>query len=340
MRADMRSDLGVQPVTVFESESLWPHYVRINLQLGSHLYVFKVDQYSASLVDTVSSISAVPVISTRHRIHDTLLLQPAGTVCLLTSGGRNIPINLPKTAGDSHDDVARRMASSLSMQVDADHPTNHTHSNRRIVGLEHAASSRVTLVYEDGERVRVSTDFTIRDPLVRQCFEAISLLPRGPDFFIFKRELLGRMQRATKLDRLEAWTVFVDTLRDMLDLNPARVPVTDLNRMVVKARQSRNSLARRLGAKCEEGKYLETEPRQPRLLFGTKLDRTTDTNPILVALHLVAQDRRCMADGQQDTLLLGSLLLEISGKQNLVSWWDYWRRRMPRGEYRLESEGA
>lgn len=316
-----------EPITVFESDNFWPNSINLNIRIASQLYTFRVDSRSATQIRKVECLAAVPVISTRHGIADTLILSADGSMSISTSQGHPIQVGLPTTPCDSRDEVARRMASSLSMQINGDDSMGGRTDGQRITGLGHPTGSRVTLVYEDGESVRVSVDFTVRDRLVKQCLEAASYALSASGFLILKRELIGRLRQVSVADRRGIWRVFSETVRDLLDLNQSSSAATTFGQLLDGAKHGQHRLARKLAAKC----YRDESPvvnRTNQLLYGEKLD-PAEAPSLVLALHLVAQDCRCMADREPDIVLLGPLLQELAGHLRLVNWWDYWRRLVP-----------
>lgn len=315
---------------VFESDNFWPNSIDINIRVASQLYTFRVDSRSASQLRKTECLAAVPVISTRHAIADSLLLSADGNMSLVTSQGQSIPVGLPVTHGDGRDEVARRMASSLSMQINGDDSMGGRIDGQRIVGLEHPTGSRVTLVYEDGESVRVSVDFMVKDRLVRQCLEAASYALSPSSFFILKRELLGRLCEAPAADSRGAWNIFSESVRLLLGFNRDRSSASAFGQLIAVAKTGRHLLARKLAAKCDRGQGSRIASGSTnQLLYGEKLD-PAEAPSLLLALHLVAQDCRCIADRQADIILLAPLLQELAGHLGLVNWWDYWERLVPR----------
>ena len=246
---------------------------------------------------------------------------------LLTSQGQSIPVGLPVTYGDGRDEVARRMASSLSMQINGDDSMGGRIDGQRIVGLEHPTGPRVSLVYEDGETVRATVDFTVKDRLVRHCMEAASYALPPPSFFILKRELLGRLRIDSRTDSQSAWDIFSETVRVLLDLKQDKSPTTAFGQLLAGAKGGRHLLARKLATKCDRASPTAGGLTN-QLLYGEKLE-PVDGPSLLLALHLVAQDCRCMSDRQADIVVLGPLLQELAGHLGLGNWWDYWGRLVP-----------
>jgi hypothetical protein len=249
---------------------------------------------------------------------------------ILTAGGREVPISQPRRPNNTHDEVTRRMASSLSMQVDNDEAMGNGDRprDRRVVGLKYPAGSRVSILYDDGETARVSLDFTIKDRLVRQCSEALSCVLQPPDYFIFQRELLTRLQSGLRLDPLSAWDILMTTLADLLQLQRQTPAPNSFDALLAKAQKSSRPLLRRLARSIELQDTDASANSRISPVCGEILDSALAPS-ILYAFHMVAQDSRCLASTQEDLLLLGPALTKLSGSLALVGWYDYWWRLVP-----------
>ena len=245
---------------------------------------------------------------------------------ILTNGGHELQVNQPRRSNDTHDEVVRRMASSLSMQVDSDDSTGPRSRDRRIAGFKFPAGSRVTICYDDGETARASFDFTIKDRLVRQCSEALGCVLASADYFIFQRELLTRLQSGFKVDPLSAWDIFLTTIKDLLRMARKTVVSNDFNTLLSKAQRSSRPLLRRLGQWIELQNTL-AQTRNPPVCGQILASELAPA--ILFALHMVAQNNRCLASTQADLLLLGPSCSKLAGSLGLVGWYDYWMRLVP-----------
>jgi len=308
------------------SENLWPISICVNIQYTSEIACFKFTPTSCNLERRIGCKAAVPIISTRHGIHDLLILRDDGLMRILTNGGHELQVNQPRRSNDTHDEVVRRMASSLSMQVDSDDSTGPRSRDRRIAGFKFPAGSRVTICYDDGETARASFDFTIKDRLVRQCSEALACVLNPADYFIFQRELLTRLQCGLKVDPLSAWDILSTTLKDLLQMTRGTSVSNDFNALLAKAQRSSRPLLRRLG------QSIELRDTRPQLhnppVFGQTLAPAL-APAILFGLHMIAQNNRCLASTQADLLLLGPYCSELAGSLGLVGWYDYWMRLVP-----------
>ena len=245
---------------------------------------------------------------------------------ILIAGDREIQVNQPRRPNDTHDEVIRRMASSLSMQVDSDDSMGQRSRDRRIVGFRYPAGSRVTICYDDGETARVSFNFTIKDRLVRQCSEAFACVLNPPDYFIFQRELLTRLQSGLRVDPLSAWDILLNTLKDLLRMTRETVVSNDFNALLAKAQRSSRPSLRRLEQSIELRNTL-AQTRNPPVCGQILASELAPA--ILFALHMVAQNNRCLASTQADLLLLGPSCSKLAGSLGLAGWYDYWMRLVP-----------
>lgn len=313
--------------------------MNVNIHASSQLFTFNVSISSVTLTRKTPCLAASPIISSRHNVYDTLVVDLEGSLALITSNGRSIPVAAPRPTGDSRDEVARRMASTLNMQIDMDDSMRSKTDYQAIIALRHASGSTVTLKSRDREDMRVSLDFTIKDSLVRHCIEAISYALPAASFFAFKRELLIRSQDDVRGDRDVCWANFGDTIRSVLRVSSARAPRDLFDRLSTHARQGRSSIARRIAEARSIYSTVAEGSHTSRLAYGETLDHA-DAGSIVFALHLVGQDHRLMADTQDDLPRLGDLLLVITGHFGMTQWFDYWRRLMPNADSRIALSGT
>ncbi|ORY35597.1 hypothetical protein BCR39DRAFT_510961 [Naematelia encephala] len=304
------------PDQCFVSENLSPSFVHINIHVSTphpELHIFPVTlspQVTIRHSHSVPCIAAVPVLATRHRIFDTLALSPDGHLGLVTSGTQQIPVTLPLHAGDGRDEVARKLATSLSMVVQQA-PVD------RIVGLV----AGPTLIFEDGERLRVSLDHRLRPSLARRCFEALSFALPPDAFFTLKRELLLQIQSLPVAQRGDdLWDVFSRTVRNMLGMPTAMAPAAALDRLSEEAAQHADPTIRRLARSSKPVRSLPNAYDVP-------------DPSILLALHLVAQDCRLSSSRQPDLQRLVPLVVELASMVGKWEWADYWRRILPAMPY-------
>ena len=181
-------------------------FINIHLSSPTHsatLFTFhaqsdhkRPSHFSISPTYSISCKSALLVLSARHTVFDTIVLSQAGELQLVTSFGRLIPLSVPKSPNDGRDEVARRIASSLSMALDDDDDMGVRAAERSLVELVDPAGTRCTAIFEDGEKLRISVDFRIDCDPSRQCFEALSCVLPVEGLFSLKREVLMGVQRS------------------------------------------------------------------------------------------------------------------------------------------------
>jgi anaphase-promoting complex subunit 1 len=306
---------------VFTSENFWQESVWINIHYSTELLCYKFDGRSVSSTAPVPCIAAVPIISTRHNIYDTLILECDGKMRIKTSAGRSLPVQVPTPPNTAHEDMARRMAASLSMQIDGERPLGPPACN--VVDVRYPAGSRATLIYEDGESIRVSFDFRIKHRLVRQCFEAMNDVLSPDALFVVKQELVRIPARRD----VSPWQAFVKAIRRVLRLDSTSTSPSSFATLVLATKQSSNPILTRLAAKVSRTGPTKTEAKSAA--DSQSGLESSDAERILLALHMVAQDCRCRSDRQDDLLLIGPLLSELSGSLGATNWWDYWQRLVP-----------
>ncbi|KAL7423866.1 Anaphase-promoting complex subunit 1 [Cryptotrichosporon argae] len=283
--------VDVEKLRIFITEEREPSRYHLNIHLADALFIFDVHEQAKRTVfagpRAIACTAALPIISTRHSIHDTLIVTDAALRLLV--GDHMIPITVP----ESRDDVARRLASSLSMAVEA--------RERRVVGLEEAGETAAVAIFEDGERIAVDVDRRPRG-VVRQCIEALAYLLPPEAWSTFAAELIGA----------PTWDALVTALRKATGL-PAASP-SSRERLRASAA---DPIARRLAA------------RGARTTSPTTGSPTPCTAPALLALHLVAQDCRLSSTRQRDLTRLAPLLVELASALGRNDWRDYWLRLVP-----------
>jgi len=284
---------------VFASDHLALDSVVINIHLKSpntpsQLFTFQCQGMTVTPFLSFPCQSAVPLISTRPGISDVLALSTDGALELVTSGGRNIPLTVAW------------LASPTAAVGDS--------SNHRVMAdLTDPVGTRFTAVMTDGERLRVSADFIMSDPLVRMCVEAISLNVAAQSFYLLKRELMLHARSMTKrADPADIFRVFADVVSSMLGCSPSSpVAPTDavgpiLRRYTSRRRGQQDSAAMSCASALQ----------------------ATDTAPVLLALHLVAQNCRLFSHSRYlDSL--APLVLQLAHRLDKLDWVDHWMRIAP-----------
>ncbi|WVF72786.1 hypothetical protein IAT40_007604 [Kwoniella sp. CBS 6097] len=332
------SSLDPDDISVFLSDKLSSSHVTINVHISltgqrSDLYPFNVQlrsspyrHYMFTPSPPIECLSAIPIISTRSNVFDVLFLARNGSMQLLTTGGRTIPFTIDRPPVEAHAEVARKFASSLRMGVDQRH--SRANSEKRIVKLDDAIGPRFTAIYEDDERIGVSADMRIRHHTTQQCLVALSYVLPASDFFLLKREVLSAIQQLPspgKACRRSLWDTFSRVLRGMLQLGPAPTSLEPVHQLLVDAQHSSSRLARRLA--------FRVRPRTPSASpQGTNVRETLpleDAAPVMLALHLVAQDLRLSATRRDELGGIVRLISDIASRIGMADWKDYWARLMP-----------
>jgi anaphase-promoting complex subunit 1 len=316
---------------VFVTETFWPESVWLNIHYSTELLCCKYDGRTISAVPTIPCIAATPILCTRHDIYDALILEEGGKLQIMTSGGSFIPVQIPTQPNAAHEDMARQMAASLSMQIDGAPPVGPAGSTRQVVGVSYPAGTRATLIFNDGESVRASFDFRIKHRLVRQCCEALTQVLPVESYYMVKRELLVRLRSVKDGHSILAWHAFIDSIKTGLRFPLAAVSTSanKFDSLLSSTQQSSNPILRRLAAKVAATRPdADSESRLPDVKQPQDFDYSM-AEGILFGLHMVAQDSRCTAERQSDLLLLAPLLSELSGSLAATNWWDYWQRLVP-----------
>ncbi|KAK8854800.1 hypothetical protein IAR55_003539 [Kwoniella newhampshirensis] len=335
-------------LSIFLSDDLTPTTVTVNIhprnprypaQLHSFHVQLKTSPYTHFVISpspSIECLSAVPIISTRDNVFDTIVLLRNGTTHLITSGGRQIPLQIPQHKDEGHEDVTRKLASSLRVAIEDQHVSQKGNGDRksRITKLVDPVESRFTAVYEDGESVRLSADFTIRHHLTKHSMEALSFSLPPQEFFYLKREVLAAiycLPACQKNDEHIIWQTFASVIRCMLHIRVETPSTEPLEILLDDAENSMDPVTRRLAARVRGGlprKSGKVAPIAARLRFGESL-RLDDAVPVLFALHLVAQDCRLSSSHRRRMGGLVRLVSDIATRVGRVDWVDYWARLWP-----------
>lgn len=335
----------METIEVFVSDEVSPSSVQINFHIPhstsvATLHSFHVQwqnirsKISVSEAYTIACKSAVPAFATRQSIHDTVVVTPEGSLELLTSSGRSIPLNTPRQPDDGRDEVAQKMASSLSMVIDDDEMMSSRVAERRIDRVLDPVGPRCTVVFEGEDRVRVSADFRPRQDLSRQCIEALSCVLPAEAFFIVKREVLAEMNSTSVLQRRtkdNEWDIFEKAVEDLLGITRSTTRQSPFRSLLANAEKSLDPITHRLAARARLRRPPEQDAApavQPELRFGETI-HISMAQSILYALHLVAQDTRLSLTRQSNLSKLAPLIARIAGRIGRVDWQDYWIRLVP-----------
>ena len=333
-------------VEVFLSDDLSPSSVYINffvagLSNPGKLHSFRIQlnttsypYFSVSEIYAISCVSAIPVLATRHDVSDTLIVTTEGSLAIITSSGRRLTLNIPKQLSDGRDEVAYKLASSLNMTVDDDDLMDGRRPDQKVVNLLDPVGSRCTVIFEDGKQIRISADLRIHHELLRRCFEALSNVLSEEGFFILKRELLAQMNSLSAVQRRSdaaIWAVFSKVLQQMLGFSVSDVQQSAFGTLLSRATEASDPITRRLAGVVRDRHSPHDNDSltgETTLIFGEMLP-LFDAAPVILVLHLVAQDCRLSSTRRADLLRMAPLVIDIAARIGKVEWQDYWMRLMP-----------
>lgn len=293
----------------------------MNLLLTSEghttLFTFHVElrseRYIFTEVQATPCLAAAPIKSTRPALYDVLVLTLEGGLVIDTCGlSAHIPVDVPNVVPtDGRDEVARKLAISLSMVRDAGGDTNP-----RIIDLVDAVDSRVTAVYSDGDRARLSLDFTLPHGLTRRCLEALVYALPHDEFAEFLRDFLLNLQGSKSTSEVQ-WDTFASVLCTKCGLGGSAEKKDILFSPSISGDAVLNRLAERL--------RLPPESKHP----ASPVTPVPSAEQVLLLLHIVAQDCRLAVTTESDLLSLAPLLMRFAAALGRTDWLDYWQRLVP-----------
>lgn len=319
--ADMHRPIDCNTARVFISENLAPESVFLNLLLtndeSTTLFTFHVElrseRYIFTEVQAMPCLAAVPIKSTRPDLYDNLVLTLEGDLVIDTCGlSARIPVDVPNVVPtDGRDEVARKLAISLSMVRDAG-----GNANSRIIDLVDAVNSRVTAVYSDGDRARLSLDFTLPHGLTRRCLEALVYALPHDEFAEFLQDFLLNLQGRRSTPEVQ-WDTFASVLCSKCGLGSSAEKKDILFSPSISGDSVLSRLAERL--------RLPPESKQS----AAPVTPVPSAEQVLLLLHIVAQDCRLATSTESDLLALAPLLMRFASALGRTDWLDYWQRLVP-----------
>ncbi|RXK41172.1 hypothetical protein M231_01577 [Tremella mesenterica] len=326
-RGRERRSAHIDPNTIkaFISDDISPSSSNLNILFSSQLHIFEIrlhttpyPHYGVTLSRSLSSTSAIPIISTRPNIHDTIYLTPQGSLNLIGSCGRLISLSLPPDSQQGSDEAVRQLASSFSMMTDLHAP----HSiERKVIKLVDPVKSSFTAIFDDEERIRFSAHYVFPNGLVGRCMTALSDLLTEEAFFIFHQEFM----RTDYTDPAEListeWTKFTIILRHCLKI-PIYRPEGTFGKLCEQARKSSDPTIRRL-AKAARTRV--------NMIPGRKevLSIEKEMGGVIMALHLVGQDSRLSSMRERELVDIAEVIVCLSSAAGRKDWTDYWLRLIP-----------
>lgn len=302
-------------IKVFLSDILSPKSAHVNVHLEAphnRLYVFHLRKEKSPLphfhmVEVASHPAAFAssIICTRPRVHDVIIQEPTLThLSIITSGGQTYTL-MPHSA---------------------------TGSSRSLNGAKilNIVDSRLALQLSTGSHIRLDFDFNIQHSLTQQCLAALARVLSSRDFFLVKIATLSHYRK----NHHARWT-----LRDFGCVLLSILGLSDSTESAQK-HDTHNpwvSMLHDITAKREL--YLENAliPEQHPPRSWTERKHTVcderisrDLAPYVIqALHIVAEDRRLVANRHKDVLALAGVILQLATACHYDAWIDYWMRITP-----------
>ncbi|ORX38535.1 hypothetical protein BD324DRAFT_599421 [Kockovaella imperatae] len=322
---------------VFITDNICSSTTNINIITKSTLHVFRADQPSSNSrwhvfpLKSLPCSSAIPVRSTRSNVIDTLMIADGG-LRIVTSDGHDLPLAIPPIAIEK-DEPPTKLVQSLSMQLEENDSMATTSPSTVPVGLRNPVRGRFTLVLADGEEIRLSVDFVLKNRLVRQCLESLAWVLDATQVFDLKcRVLMGAQALSAHLrgDSSELWHVFEAAVLDFLGSRRPKSSGSRRRMFLETSCSSSDPIIRRLVAKLAKS---SDKPLQP-----DRIDNESSVNipGIIIALHLVAQEQRLRSANHRDFSQVGQFLIRLTAAIGQRHWWDYWKRLVPNGTAHLQ----
>ncbi|KZP30121.1 hypothetical protein FIBSPDRAFT_777805 [Athelia psychrophila] len=261
-----------------------------------------------NVLPPLTAISVTSVRSSRGSIHDALLVKPDGHAYLVTHGLREIPLQFK----------SKKPHSNL-MAVDGNNV-------RKIVAVENASMSIVTLVHRDGTKSLASLDLTPSDPTTCQALHVLAqTLPSQQSFALHHAFLTAWSARGFATSHGVEFECFESAFARVFDLDNELPPAPPpnawqaLNHSPYHDRFCADPALERLQLPAQ--KQAPVTPRRVRPAHPMLA-------PALYALHIMGEDMRVMRLRHEALLRLASLLCRIA----LIirpEWADYWKRLCP-----------
>jgi anaphase-promoting complex subunit 1 len=262
------------------------------------------------------AISIAPVRATRDKVWDAIIVRPDGRLTLLMHGLRELPLLL-----ESKDDHLKLM--------DIDGGAALNKGGRKIIAVENAAFSVVTLIYDGGSKTQTSLDLVSSDNTISQVLQVLAqTLPAQYCFSLHRAFIeIWSSKHLSMSDGVEfgCFEAALAQVFNFQDVKPLRVSTHSLH--VWQALTYSPSHDR-----------FSTDPALARLkmpLLTETLNPSSHRSkphrmlaPILYALHTMGENMRLTPHRYEDLLRLVSLICRVA----LIirpEWADYWKRLCP-----------
>ncbi|WVQ81869.1 hypothetical protein IAT38_003996 [Cryptococcus sp. DSM 104549] len=339
-------------IKVFVSDDYAPNNLTINIHTTPtrsppKLYRFEITPspggMSLHIKPSLSTpaLSAIPVLSTRASlyptapnsdIYDTLVLPAGGGDPYLLASGSTLPLAIPRNPRAGGEEVASRLARSLSVGSSLLRAANGS-DEKTPMKLVDPVGPRFTAVYADGESTRLSAFAPISDELTQRCLEALATVLPGTFAALQQEVLLGvaGLGAAERGDGEVVWGVFETVVRGMVEIS-GEEGKAGFEGVLHAAKASHDPVARRLAARVAS-RHPPSLPisSRPPLLLGKTIPENDTTAGVLLVLHLVAQDCRLSMRRRKGMKGLVGLVSDLAMRVGRADWFDYWERVMPRG---------
>lgn len=307
--------MDVSRIKIFLSDILSPKSAHVNIHVKEpdcRLYVFHLKKEKSPLphfhiteVASHSASFASPVICTRPNVQDVIIQNSTSTqLSVITSRGETYAL-------------MSRLATE----------TSPSHIGAQILDV---VDSRLTLRLSAGLTLRLDVDFNIRHSLTQQCLAALATVLSARDFFLVKTATLSHYGRISQ----HLWTLrdLTNVLLSVLGLlDPTETPTEHSFESPWESMLQDITVKRELHLE----NVLASEQNPPKAYTKGRAASceeriSSDLAPFVVqALHFVAEDRRLVANRQNDVLQLAEMILHLAAYCQFEAWIDYWMRIAP-----------
>lgn len=301
-------------IHIFLSDILSPESAHVNVHVKDdepRLHVFLLHKQKISPVRyTLTKIVSHPasfacaVICTRPTVQDVIISDPAySQLFVITSHGQTFPITTPSR-------------------------TNTIHFSANARPLD-AVDSRITAQLTNGSVIRLDVDMNVRHTLTQQCLWALAAVLDTEEFLRVKTATLTYYRK-----KGQRWT-FQDFGRVLLSIlgvsKASKATLAEVNEDPWQALLDDISDHREIhleNAVSEDRTPPTTTSLANDAICAQSLSSVTAPY-ILQALHVVAEDKRLIANQERNVLSLANLIVSLASHYQLHAWVDYWLRSAP-----------
>ena len=273
--------------------------------------------------------TAASRIQSISETYDLVVLQE-GTLRVLLSAEHPIHVQLPRILLSAQDESPVQLASTLDTGLSL-HGNSPDYRSRRITDLKDGNRQRISVCFNDGESARISLDYRVRDPLVRQCVNAASSVLPSNAVFALRKELYLSLKADTVSLRASQspWKAFAQVVRSIFD-----IPSHPHSRRSSAQCSSECTITARLAERTASTPSGNLTSLPVTKSASSLRDRSPgfdalSLHAVLLALHMVGQDCRLAQSRHNDLKKVSSLLMELCAAAGEEDWYDYWMRIMP-----------